>query len=75
LKARPNAQDEDPAAAVDVFKPPKNLFQLRSQYLTAPGKGSTPGSIATVLQDIANLVPAALEATGAFRLTPTVVDS
>jgi hypothetical protein len=43
-----NAQDQDPAAAVDVFKPPKNLFQLRYEYLTAPGSGSTPGSMATV---------------------------
>ena len=37
-----SAQDQDPAAAVDVFKPPKNLFQLRYEYLTAPGSGSTP---------------------------------
>jgi hypothetical protein len=41
-------QDQDPAAAVDVFKPPKTLFQLRYEYLTAPGSGSTPRSIATV---------------------------
>jgi hypothetical protein len=46
-----NAQDQDPAAAGDVFKPPKNLFQLRYEYLTAPGSGSTPGSIATVTTD------------------------
>jgi hypothetical protein len=46
-----SAQDQDPAAAVDVFKPPKNLFQLRYEYLTAPGSGSTPGSIATVTTD------------------------
>ena len=46
-----NAQDQDPAAAVDVFRPPKNLFQLRYEYLTAPGSGSTPGSIATVTTD------------------------
>jgi hypothetical protein len=46
-----NAQDQDPAAAPDVFKPPKNLFQLRYEYLTAPGSGSTPGSIATVTTD------------------------
>jgi hypothetical protein len=46
-----SAQDHDPAAAVDVFKPPKNLFQVRYEYLTAPGSGSTPGSIATVTTD------------------------
>jgi hypothetical protein len=46
-----SAQDQDPAAAVDVFKPPKNLFQLRYEYLTAPGSGSTPGSMATVTTD------------------------
>jgi hypothetical protein len=46
-----NAQDQDPAAAPDVFKPPKNLFQLRYEYLTVPGSGSTPGSIATVTTD------------------------
>jgi hypothetical protein len=46
-----SAQDQDPAAAVDVFKPPRNLFQLRYEYLTAPGSGSAPGSIATVTTD------------------------
>lgn len=46
-----NAQDQDPAAAPDVFKPPKNLFQLRYEYLTAPRSGSAPGSIATVTTD------------------------
>jgi hypothetical protein len=45
------AQDQDPAAAVDVFKPPQNLLELRSEYLTAPGSGRTPGSIATVTTD------------------------
>jgi hypothetical protein len=34
-----NAQDQGPAAAPDVFKPPKNLFQLRYEYMTAPGGG------------------------------------
>jgi hypothetical protein len=46
-----NAQDQGPAAAPDVFKPPKNLFQLRYEYMTAPGGGSAPGSIATVTTD------------------------
>jgi hypothetical protein len=36
-----NAKDQDPAAAVDVFNPPKNLFQLRDEYLTAPGSGGS----------------------------------
>jgi hypothetical protein len=45
------AQGQDPAAAVDVFKPPRNLLQLRYEYLTAPGGGSTRGSIATVTTD------------------------
>ena len=43
-----NAQDQGPP---DVFKPSKNLFQLRYEYETAPGSGSTPGSIATVTTD------------------------
>jgi len=46
-----NAQDQNPGAAPDVFNPPKNLFQLRYEYLTAPGSGSTPGSIGTVTTD------------------------
>jgi hypothetical protein len=46
-----SAHDQDPAAAVDVFNPPRNLFQLRYEYLTAPGSGSAPGSIATVATD------------------------
>ena len=46
-----NAQDQNPGAAPDVFNPPKNLFQLRYEYLTAPGGGSTPGSIGTVTTD------------------------
>jgi hypothetical protein len=46
-----SAHDQDPAAAVDVFKPPKNLLQLRYEYLTAPGSGGAPGSIATVTTD------------------------
>src|SRR4029077_540175 len=45
-----NAQD-NPTTSQDVFKPPENLFQLRYQFRTAPGSGSTPGSIATVTTD------------------------
>ena len=43
--------DQSPTTSQDVFKPPQNLFQLRYQYRTAPGSGSTPGSIATVTTD------------------------
>ena len=43
--------DQSPTISQDVFKPPENLFQLRYQYRTAPGSGSTPGSIATVTTD------------------------
>ena len=46
-----NAQDQSPTTSQDVFKPPQNLFQLRYEYRTAPGSGSTPGSIATVTTD------------------------
>ena len=46
-----NAQDQSPTTFQDVFKPPQNLFQLRYEYRTAPGSGSTPGSIATITTD------------------------
>ena len=46
-----NAQDRDPSAIQDVFKPPQNVFQLMFQYRTAPGSGSDPGSITTVTTD------------------------
>lgn len=39
----------------DFFRPPKNLFQLMYEYRTAPGSGSTPGSIETVTTDSLNL--------------------
>jgi hypothetical protein len=39
----------------DFFKPPANLFQLMEQYKTAPGSGSTPGSIRSVTTDTLNL--------------------
>ena len=52
------AQQADAAAAgspQDLFRPPANLFQLTYAYRTAPGSGSTPGSIATVNTDQLNL--------------------
>ncbi len=45
------ANAPDQGTAPDVFKPPENLFQLMYQYRTAPGRGSTPGSTATVTTD------------------------
>lgn len=39
----------------DFFRPPANLFQLLEQYRTAPGSGSTPGSIRSVTTDTLNL--------------------
>jgi hypothetical protein len=39
----------------DFFKPPLNLFQLMYEYRTAPGRGSTPGSVDTVTTDLLNL--------------------
>jgi hypothetical protein len=39
----------------DLFRPPPNLFQMMYQYQTAPGSGSTPGSIREVTTDTLNL--------------------
>jgi hypothetical protein len=39
----------------DLFRPPPNLFQLMDQYKTAPGSGSTPGSIREVTTETLNL--------------------
>jgi hypothetical protein len=39
----------------DLFRPPLNLFQMMYQYQTAPGSGSTPGSIREVTTDTLNL--------------------
>lgn len=41
--------------ALDFFRPPPNLFQLETEYKTAPGSGSTPGSIREVTTEILNL--------------------
>jgi hypothetical protein len=52
------AQEADaqvPNTGQDLFRPPKNLFQLTYGYRTAPGSGSTPGSIDTVTTDTLNL--------------------
>jgi len=39
----------------DFFRPPANLFQMMSQYRTAPGSGSTPGSFRDVTTETLNL--------------------
>jgi Putative MetA-pathway of phenol degradation len=39
----------------DFFRPPANLFQMMSQYRTAPGNGSTPGSFRDVTTETLNL--------------------
>jgi len=50
-----NARDQVPNTGQDFFRPPQNLFQLMYGYRTAPGSGSTPGSVATVTTDTVNL--------------------
>ena len=50
-----SSQDQNANTGEDFFKPPRNLFQLLYQYKTAPGSGSTPGSIREVTTDTLNL--------------------
>jgi hypothetical protein len=52
-QATPPDQNEN--AGNDLFRPPPNLFQMMNQYKTAPGSGSTPGSIREVTTDTINL--------------------
>jgi hypothetical protein len=49
------APDQTTADGNDQFSPPPNLFQMLSEYKTAPGSGSTPGSIREVNTDTLNL--------------------
>ncbi|OIQ69457.1 hypothetical protein GALL_489420 [mine drainage metagenome] len=42
-------------AGEDFFRPPANLFQMLTDYRTAPGSGSTPGSIRNVTTETLNL--------------------
>jgi hypothetical protein len=42
-------------AALDFFRPPPNLFQALTEYKTAPGSGSTPGSTREVTTETLNL--------------------
>ena len=63
LTLRPNvaaaqsapSQDQNPNNGNDLFRPPPNLFQILYDYRTAPGGGSTPGSIRDVTTDRLNL--------------------
>jgi Putative MetA-pathway of phenol degradation len=52
-EAPPPAQTAN--AGDDFFRPPSNLFQMMSQYRTAPGSGSTPGSFRDVTTETLNL--------------------
>jgi Putative MetA-pathway of phenol degradation len=61
LQPTVSASQEAPPAAQpantgdDFFRPPANLFQMMSQYRTAPGSGSTPGSFRDVTTETQNL--------------------
>ena len=50
-----NAPDQVPNTGQDFLEPPKNLFQLMYAYRTAPGSGSTSGSVVNVTTDTVNL--------------------
>jgi hypothetical protein len=63
LTLRPNAaaaqstssQDQNANTGNDLFRPPPNLFQILSEYKTAPGSGSTSGSTRDVTTETLNL--------------------
>jgi hypothetical protein len=50
-----SSQDKDSNPGDDFFRPPSSLFQIMSQYRTAPGSGSTPGSSRDVTTETLNL--------------------
>jgi hypothetical protein len=50
-----SSQDKNANTGDDFFRPPPNLFQIMSQYRTAPGIGNTPGSTRDVTTDTLNL--------------------
>jgi hypothetical protein len=50
-----SSKDQNANVGDDFFKPPRNLFQMMYEYRTAPGSGSTPGSIREVTTDTLNL--------------------
>ena len=49
------SRDQSANAGEDFFKPPSNLFQMMTYYKTAPGSGSTKGSITNVTTETLNL--------------------
>ncbi|SRR5258706_12696922 len=49
------SRDQSANAGDDFFRPPSNLFQMVTYYRTAPGSGSTKGSISTVTTETLNL--------------------
>src|SRR5260370_8029985 len=57
IAASQEAPSRDQSANVgeDFFRPPSNLFQMMTYYKTAPGSGSTNGSIANVTTETLNL--------------------
>jgi hypothetical protein len=50
-----SSQDQNANTGNDLFRPPPNLFQMMTQYKTARGSGSTPGSTREVTTDTLNL--------------------
>ena len=50
-----SSRDQSANAGEDFFRPPTNLFQMMSQYRTAPGSGSTSGSLRDVTTETLNL--------------------
>src|SRR6202451_406459 len=52
-EAQPLAQTAN--TGDDFFRPPANLFQMMSEYRTAPRNGSTPGSFRDVTTETLNL--------------------
>jgi hypothetical protein len=49
------SRDQSANMGEDFFRPPSNLFQMMTYYRTAPGSGSTNGSIANVTTETLNL--------------------
>ena len=50
-----SSTDQSGNTGEDFFRPPANLFQMMEQYKTAPGSGSTKGSIVDVTTEMLNL--------------------
>ncbi|SDS74719.1 Putative MetA-pathway of phenol degradation [Bradyrhizobium canariense] len=49
------SRDQSANTGNDFFRPPSNLFQMMTYYKTAPGSGSTKGSITNVTTETFNL--------------------